>query len=268
MHFHPASAAIGAILLGTSLGAQSITTITLQPDEASSKDVFVYEFGVGGVFGIPTPARATNLDTATLSQIPGAVPFGNFLGSANTAPLLGADGAMRPHDTRTLIQFDTSLLALAPAQVARATLNLYALPGLPPFTNPSAAQPLRTELRAITQPWSETGVTWDNQPLVSGLVSSAMQTGVDQWVSFDVTGLVQAWLTYPGVNAGVQLSQPDIVLGANGLAVASLYASSANADASLRPFLAISAVPEPTTYALFAMGLAGVALARRRQQRG
>ena len=113
-----AALALASTLAGA---AQAATVITLQPDEMSSQDVFVYEFGVPGVFGIPTAARVTNLDTATLSAIPGAVPFGNFLGSANTTPRVGANGETRAHDTRSLLRFDLGLLALSPGQVASAT---------------------------------------------------------------------------------------------------------------------------------------------------
>lgn len=245
--------------------AQAAVNITLQPDEASSKDVFVYQFGVPGVFGIPTPARSTNLDTQTLAMLdpPAAVPFGNFLGSSNTDPLIGAGGETRAHDTRTLIQFDLGLLNLAPSQVGSAWINLYAVAGLPPFADPSATTPIDTELRRVLSPWGEATVTWDNRPMVSEVIGMATQTGVEQWVRFDVTALVRDWLAHPASNLGVELSQPDIVMS-GGKAVASLYRSSNAAEASLRPFLSISAVPEPHTYALFLAGLGLLGWSARR----
>lgn len=255
-----------ALTCAFSGAAHSATIISLQPDERSSKDVFIYEFDVPGVFGIPTSTRTTNLDSETLDRLspPPTRPFGDFLASANTDPLIGRQGEQRAHDARSLIQFDLSFLNLTAAQVAGASLNVYALPGLPAFANPTANVPVVTELRQVIEPWSETSVTWENRPLVSAALTQASQTGVDQWVAFDVTGLVRDWLSDRTVNYGVELSQPHVTL-LGGRPIGSLYASSAFDDPSVRPFLSISAVPEPQAYALMVAGLGLVGWAARRR---
>jgi hypothetical protein len=265
--------AAAGLLASTAMAAQAATTITLQPDERSSKDVFLYGFDVPGVFGIPTPPRSTNLDTATLGMIsPPPVPFGNFLGAAKTDPFsLTPGGPLREHGTRTLIGFDLGLLSLAPSMVASATLNLYALPALRAFESPDAANPVTTDLRRVTQAWGETTATWDMSPAVEALpFATVVQNGVNRWVSFDVTALVRDWLAQPAMNFGVELSQRDVVElqvpGQRDRYFASLYASSAFDDMALRPHLTISAVPEPSSWALFGVGIVATAWVVRRRR--
>jgi len=255
---------------GAGLGtAQADRLVKLQPGEATSKDVFVYQFNIPGSFGIPTPAAATNLDTATLNQIPTLqAPFGLFLGSAETDPFTDAMG-LHEHATRSLLQFDLAGLALTAAQVVHATINLYQVPGLPPFEDPSKAHPVTTDLKRVTEAWGEQTVTWDTRPSVDPTpVATVMQSAVNQWVQFDITGLVRDWLNNPLANFGVEISQRGIVeipVPGDTRYAASLYASSAYPVAADHPFLAITAVPEPASLVVLAGSLALFGgLARRR----
>ena len=120
-------------------------------------------------------------------------------------PLIGALGETRAHDTRSLLRFDLGTLGFSAGQILNARLNLFALPGLPPFDNPTTSKPITTELHRVTQAWGKTTVTWETQPTVAVTFSSTVQEGVNQWVSFDVTGLVQDWLSDPTTNFGVEL---------------------------------------------------------------
>ena len=60
-------------------------TVTLNPDEASSKDTFDYAFKIPDILGIPGSPNRLDFDT---ENIPGtaAVPFGATLGVAETTP--------------------------------------------------------------------------------------------------------------------------------------------------------------------------------------
>jgi hypothetical protein len=273
MSFHRyAAPAFAAAVLSASPMLAQVTTV-LQPDEASSKDVFTYEFENPGLFGVSTPPNTTNLDTETLAVENPMSPLGILLASSKSDTSTSSDPDSA-HSSRTWIEFDVSGIATSGAEVLSATLNLYVIDGedlvasilgQPAFGNPSPASPLPTGVYLPDGAWGEQTITWDNEPDELSLLSTINLTGVEQWATWDVTAAVKAWVD-GSPNNGLFIEQEEVVASATALTnvAAALYASSAFADAGLRPFLSITVVPEPTSLALTSLlTLGGVCLRRR-----
>ena len=260
-------------------------TIVLQPDEANSQDVFTYQF-TGAGFNISPSAANQNLDTESLAAL--GSPIGSLLGTSRseTTPhqldvggnIVDTGGTVvnTGHDGFSWLKFDLSSVTFPSSDVSRAKLRLWSLDGFGitgAFANPSTSEPVQTEVHAAAGPWGEQSLTWNNQNpfLPSGSpVDIVEQTGVEQWVEFDVTSLTKDWLDGSQDNHGFFLRQSDIVpttQGTGGLTgvVSSLYASSAwEDDAGKRPQLQISPVPEPSTWILLAGGCLGLLFLRDR----
>lgn len=283
----------------------AMTLAKLQPNETDSDDVFTYQFAGAG-FGIAPSAAAQNLDTDSLLAIPTNPVIGLLLGTSRTATtthaidangnLLGSPGfdpasatnVDTGHDGFSWIKFDLSGVVVPPNQPIKAKLHLWALDGFgitAAFANPSAAEPVETEVYAAGGPWDEQSLTWDTQgPVLPGFgspVDTVTQTGVNRWVMFDVTSLVESWLADPSSNNGFFLRQKEIVPTANltsGLTgvVSSLYASSwfgdpsapafnTSSDQRFRPILQIAEVPEPATAVMSLMAVGSLVLGARRR---
>lgn len=264
-----------ALLLSTAAFAANAETITLQPDEDASKDVFVYAFSIPGTLGIPSAPNVSNLDTANIPAS-AAVPFGAFLGASETEPFRtnpdDPDEPLRAHTTRTLLQFDVSDVGIASSKVRSAHIDLAAVPGLPPFNNATPGTPVNLALKYVLEGWDEQLVTWETRPAVGDVVATASLTGAPQTARFDVTEALRKWLDDPASNMGVEISQTGLaafpqVDGMRDRFAAALFASSGAADPAMRPSLTIEAVPLPAPFLLLLGGisaLAGLGRARRR----
>jgi hypothetical protein len=91
------------------------------------------------------------------------------------------NGSSQMYDRRTFVRFDLSAAGGGP--VAGATLKLYvtALPN---------GAPVRMCVNAVSSDaWSETGITWSNQP-AAGSTLDCEDIGSTGWVAFDVTNFV------------------------------------------------------------------------------
>lgn len=208
----------------------------IQPIEADSKDVFVYQF-LGGF----------NFETM----------------GAGFQSILAAGVTGVGHDVQTFIDFDLSSLSIAASDVASARLSLYVIDGSSvgfPFGNPSPAGVVDAEVYAVTSPWAETTLTWGTRPTVgaSALGTTAV-SGLNQWVDFDITSLVQDWLSGAQTQYGLLITAAAPVLDPDsGNAIALVFESASNQH---RPLLELTLVPEPATLTL--LTLAGLAVARR-----
>jgi uncharacterized protein (TIGR03382 family) len=211
--------------------------ITLQPSESTGQDGFGYQF-------LPT----TNVHFPS---------FSNWLpvGATTTG-----------HDTQSVLKFDLSSVGLTGAQVASASIQLFAIST--ESTNfgvsPSAGQPITVDMYAATSSWDESTVTWATLPTLGSLVDSEVVNAINQTYTFDVTDLVKQWLDSPVSNNGVRMLAPTAV----GASPSWVYAVFNSSNGSPAPALVINPVPEPSTSMLAAVAAPALAwVGMRRRQR-
>jgi hypothetical protein len=193
-----------------------VAGVELSPEEASSRDVFVYEF----------------------------LPTLNF-NSGGYEAFLGTSKTSSGHDVRSMIAFDLSGVALPASGVAAAELRLYVTDsanfGLDQ-PNASAAAPIEVAAYPLAEAWDEGSVTWLTQPAAEATASDTITVdGFDYWVAWDVTEVVRSWLAGTRVNDGLKVValnegiDPD-----TGKRVAVFYEGAAGVN---RPMLVIESYP-------------------------
>lgn len=216
------------LCVGLNLDALAAPAV-IQPDEAASKDVFVYQF----------------------------LPTFNF-NSGGFAPILSSGKTGTGHDTRSFLQFDLSGVSLDAGETA--TLNLYVKSASSAGfgVDPTPVAPVIADIYYLTSPWDEATVTWATQPSIGSVViDSQIIDSINRWVSFDITPLVQVWLANPSMNFGLAVMQNAVVN--NGGFVVAVYESASGVNT---PYLQI--VPEPSMLNLVIV-VALMALRRHRR---
>ncbi len=193
----------------------------IQPDETASNDVFIYQ----------------NFSTTNWN----GPPFPNLLTAGRTG------GTVPNHDTASLVQFDLATVPYTAAQVTSATFRIYvgdtSQAGF--GVSPSAGSPVDVDLYQVTSAWTESGVTWATQPSVAGSFAATLQiSGINQFVDFNVTSLVQQWLLTPASNLGFMLKQRNLV-GTDPAYVVAVFDSASGTN---HPSLTV--VPEPSSILL------------------
>lgn len=97
---------------------------------------------------------------------------------------------------RSLLQFD--LTTMPPGtQIVQATLNVYMFN--------QAGTDFDVEIHPILQPWNETGVTWNNQPVCDTHAVASLPYQGYVWWHFNLTPLTQLWVDNPSINQGMML---------------------------------------------------------------
>lgn len=97
---------------------------------------------------------------------------------------------------RSLLQFD--LTALPPGTTiiqARLNLSMFNQAGID----------FDVEIHPILQLWTETAVTWNNQPACDTHAVASLPYQGYGWWHFDITPLTQLWVNNPSLNQGVIL---------------------------------------------------------------
>jgi len=133
-------------------------------------------------------AWADELPVAADAHVNSAFPALNF----GSSPFLQVGGA-----TRAFIRFDPSSLPSAlPSPTARVNLIVW-------VGQVGTAGSL--QVSNVAAAWSESSVTWNNQPAEGSVVGTAAVTSAGQFVSIDVTSSFTAWLNSPSQNFGLAI---------------------------------------------------------------
>ncbi|MFD0960008.1 CBM96 family carbohydrate-binding protein [Paenibacillus chungangensis] len=133
----------------------------------------------GKVKAQPTPSSA--LMAIADNYVDGIMPDRNF-GLSGTAIIRDAGGS--ESDKYAFFKFDVS--QLDPNNIDNVVLKLYVSDITP------NEPPLAVSVYAVSDDsWSETGLNWNNKPVLGDKISSASVDTVNQWISFNVSEFVK-----------------------------------------------------------------------------
>lgn len=126
----------------------------------------------------------------------------NAMGAPNDQIFVGYDKLYNFHKERGLLHFNVSEVPVGSA-VTQATFRLW----LASWQRPSGSSAsMRVGVHALNGDWSETSVTWNSWPGHGGEVTYRdVSPGPEGWYNFDVTSLVQAWVSGSLENHGFAL---------------------------------------------------------------
>ena len=195
----------------------------------------------------PAGADETNLFSIQVGQIAAGVPTdlvlqpsiadtyvnqaatGNNYGTATTMYVQARTAQAR----RTLVQFDVSSVP-AGSVVNSATLELYAT---------AVTGGLTLNAHRITGTWTETGVTWANQPAYNSTADASIAGGTGAgWRIWNVAAVVQQWVDGTANYGLVVKASTETGLSATTYT----FASKEYATTTYRPILRINYTP-PTS---------------------
>ena len=201
-------AAISVLALALALPERALsqTTLVLQPDPAAGQDAYLAE----------------------------ASPIQNY----GTLDHMHADSQASSR-ARPLLRFDLSAIP-AGATILSATFEMYYF-----YTRVSSTESLR--LHRALRDWTETGVTWRTYDGVTNwtaqggdydaaiVASATLDATVNVWKQWNVTSLVQGWVSGTYSNQGMLLESPS----ASGNKERQFYSSDYLTNPALRPRLTI-----------------------------
>lgn len=205
----------GCVVFATSLGAAA--TVGVSP-----RALTVYSTAA------PVPLSSCTLAAAADSYVDGDVlAAGSNFGTATTLSVRSSVLGNR----RSFARFDlTACPSFSNARVTDATLYLFAT---------SAAAGRTYDLHRVTASWTETVITWDNQPAVAASATASAATAAGE-MSWSVTADVAAFVDGSATNSGWRIH--DRNEGAT-LAETSTFASRENGTPANRPRLEIDYYP-------------------------
>jgi hypothetical protein len=156
-----------------------------------------------------------------------------------TATTLYVQSRSSSRNRRVFERFNLSDIP-SDAQIVSANLSLYKTGGTGSST--------RTyNLYRVTASWTEAGITWTNQPAVSGTLTSStsVPTGTNNvWRTWNVTSDVRGFVNGTYSNYGWRISDNS---ESSSTQYASNFASEENANTTIRPKLDIYYIVPPTT---------------------
>lgn len=219
--------------------------VKIQPDEAASQDTFVYQL----------------YQHASAGQIYAGIPGGN---ASMADPILATTKSPLGHSMHSLIRFDLTGVTIDPGE--KVVFGLYVRPAAFGSATPSPTYAAPVSVYAAESAWTES-VTWATQPgTQGGALDTVNVAGIDQFIEFDVTVQVQAWLGGAS-NNGFVISQDAVVVDLDRASqnlpaeVGVFFRGAGWSDPTQRPYLQV--IPEPAVLSILSLG-AMISLRRKR----